>query len=248
MIWLGFIYFIYGVVFGSFFNVVIYRIPNDMSIADGNSKCTSCNTAIRYRDLIPIVSYIYLRGKSSCCGQKISIIYPLVELVTGILFLLSFLLFGVGATSIFYIMLFSFLLIVGIIDWKYKLIYDSILVFFFIVGIIMKLFFLKGMLDSLIGAFVCYAVYYLVYFVVKLIYKEEMFGLGDVLFIGVIGFYLGTDYVFFTLFAPFYLALFFFVIAKYLFKKDIGMKLQVPFGPFISMSSILIVVITNLFF
>ncbi len=248
------IYFIYGLLFGSFYNVVIYRIPNNMKISDGNSKCPHCNTRIKARYLIPVFSWVFLRGKSSCCNQKISYVYPVVELLTGIAFLSSYLYYGPTLESIYYIGLFSCLIIIGMIDLQHKYIYDNTLIFFLLfaigvqfVSLVFDINFKYGLVDSLLGASISYCFYFLIHIVSKKIYKEEVFGMGDVLYITVIGFYLGARNIFFIMFGPFYVALFYFVFAKFLLKQDLGLKSQIPFGPFISVSTVIIAVFNSLY-
>ncbi len=242
----AFTYFIYGLVFGSFYNVVIYRLPLDEKVAEGNSKCTHCGARIKYKYLIPVVSWIYLRGKSACCNQKISIMYPIIELATGIIFLLSYLIFGAGAISIYYISLLSFVLIVGIIDLQHKVIYDTILFLHFVFAIFMQVIFIGEIISSLMGSVIAYTCYYVIYYFSKKIYKEECFGLGDVLYITVVGFYLGNDYIFYIIFGPFYVALAYFIIAKLFFKSKLNLKSEIPFGPFISLTVFILTIVTNI--
>ena len=82
--------FLYGIVIGSFLNVVIYRVPLGISVAKGRSYCPNCDTKLKNYDLVPIFSYLFLRGKCRKCGSKISLRYPLIELVTGLLALFIF--------------------------------------------------------------------------------------------------------------------------------------------------------------
>ncbi len=251
---IGTIYFIYGLVFGSFYNVVIYRIPNELKVSDGNSRCTHCNTRIKAKYLVPVFSWLFLRGKSACCGHEISPIYPTVELLTGFAFLVAYLFYGASLESIYCIGLFSCLIIVGIIDLQHKAIYDKVLLSFFISAIIIqavafvgKIDFSFTLRDSLIGATLSYCFYFLIYYVSKKIYKREAFGLGDVLYITVIGFYLGIENIFFLLFGPFYVALFFFLIMKIFSKSSLNLKSEIPFGPFISISTFLLTIYNGMF-
>jgi len=86
--------FIIGCIFGSFFNVVGYRVPNELSIVRPGSFCPKCKHSLRWYELIPIFSFLIQKGKCRDCKEKISIIYPVVELTTGILFVSSYLIFG----------------------------------------------------------------------------------------------------------------------------------------------------------
>ncbi len=93
---MGFIVFLYGVVIGSFLNVCIYRIPNNQSLISPPSHCGNCDTRLKWKDLIPIVSYLWLKGKCRYCESKISMRYPLVEGLTGILLVGIYLRYGIA--------------------------------------------------------------------------------------------------------------------------------------------------------
>jgi leader peptidase (prepilin peptidase)/N-methyltransferase len=88
---IGLVVFIFGLLFGSFMNVIIYRVPRRESVVFPGSRCTNCNTAIKPYDNIPVLSYLILRGRCRNCGAKISIRYPLVELLVGAVYFLVFL-------------------------------------------------------------------------------------------------------------------------------------------------------------
>ena len=112
-IFYGIMIFIFGLVLGSFYNVVGYRLPNNMSIAFPASHCTNCNHKLKWYELIPVISYIFLRGRCTKCKERISIFYPFFELLTGILFLISYLIFGI------YIKLVISLIFVSILIFLY---------------------------------------------------------------------------------------------------------------------------------
>ena len=121
--------FIIGLVFGSFYNVVGLRLPNKESIIMPGSHCTMCKHKIKFYDNIPVLSYIFLRGKCRYCNEKISIIYPIFELITGLLFLLCFIKFGFSLKFISSIIIISTLIVISISDIKYYIIPDSVLIF-----------------------------------------------------------------------------------------------------------------------
>src|SRR6056297_1519304 len=130
------IIFSIGLVIGSFLNVVIYRLPKNNSIVFPSSHCPECNTQLNYYDLIPVFSYIFLKGKCRYCGEKISLQYPIVELLTGLLFLLDFLNYGLTSEFIIFILLMSSLIIVSFIDLKYQIIPNEITFSFIPLGLI----------------------------------------------------------------------------------------------------------------
>ncbi|MFV0504720.1 MAG: prepilin peptidase [Lachnospirales bacterium] len=243
---IGLVYFIYGTILGSFYNVVIYRVPKKISIAKGNSMCPHCGEKIKSKYLIPILSWIFLKGKSACCSQKISPYYAIGELTMGIMFLVSYILFGFSIASFYYIIFFSIIFLVGVIDWQSKTIYDAMLLIALILGVIMQLFFINDIKNSLVGGAIAFGFYFSIYLIVKLIYKEEKFGFGDVLFIALVGFFMGGNGILVTIFAPFYIAIFWFLIAKYILKKNLAGDSEVPFGPFISIAAFVLVVVRNI--
>ena len=120
-----FLVLIIGLCIGSFFNVCIYRIPKEESIVFPASHCTSCGHELKFYELIPIVSYIFLRGKCIKCKSKISIKYPLIEILNGLLYLLLFIKYGLSFNFIFYCLLVSLLIVISIIDLESKYVYSS---------------------------------------------------------------------------------------------------------------------------
>ena len=118
--------FIFGLLFGSFLNVVILRIPKEESVVFGGSHCTSCGTGLKPWHNIPLFSWIFLGGKCSYCKSKISAQYPIVELLTGLLFLALADKLGIALPTLFIALSFSMLLALSMIDFKYKMVPDSL--------------------------------------------------------------------------------------------------------------------------
>ncbi|HHW08150.1 MAG TPA: prepilin peptidase [Clostridia bacterium] len=114
--------FVLGLVTGSFLNVCIYRIPREESVVYGHSRCPHCNTELGVKDLIPVMSYLLLKGRCRYCRESISIQYPLVELLTGVVFLLTYLATGWHILLLKYWFLFSILIVITFIDIKLLLI------------------------------------------------------------------------------------------------------------------------------
>jgi len=121
-----FIAFIFGLVFGSFLNVVILRIPRDESIVFGSSHCYACGNELKPWHNIPLFSWIFLRGRCSFCKTKISMQYPLIELFSGIIFLLLANKFSISIPTFFIALSFLMLLALSMIDLKYKMVPDSL--------------------------------------------------------------------------------------------------------------------------
>ena len=112
------IIFIFGIVVGSFVNVLIYRLPKNENIVVVNSHCMSCGHKLGWYDLVPLFSWIFLRGRCRYCKEKISIQYPLVEAINGFGYVLIFLVCGLNLSSILYAICFSMLVAISVIDWR----------------------------------------------------------------------------------------------------------------------------------
>lgn len=143
---------------GSFLNVCIYRIPRGESISFPPSHCTNCNNRIKSYDLVPLISYIFLKGKCRYCGEKISIKYPLIEFITGIIFMGIYLRYGLTIECVKFFFLASFLILVGIIDYNSTDVYFVTTlsafifgIFFLCVNIYMKLPVKTYILGAIIG-------------------------------------------------------------------------------------------------
>jgi leader peptidase (prepilin peptidase)/N-methyltransferase len=120
------IIFIFGITFGSFLNVVILRVPKTKSIVFTASHCLSCSEKLKPWHNVPIFSWIFLRGRCSYCDSKISRQYPLVEVISGLIFVVLVQKFGLSMPVIFIYLSFSMLLVLSMIDFKYKMVPDSI--------------------------------------------------------------------------------------------------------------------------
>ena len=110
--------FIYGIVLGSFLNVLIYRIPNKENFTTERSHCMTCGTKIKWYDLIPVFSYIFLRGKCRSCKAKISVQYPIVEGLNGLLYLFIFIVRGITLDSVLIAFVTSIFIVISVIDWR----------------------------------------------------------------------------------------------------------------------------------
>lgn len=118
--------FVFGILFGSFLNVVILRVPKDESIMFPASHCFTCKTPLKAWHNIPLLSWLFLRGRCTYCKTAISIQYPLIELINGLLFLVITIKLGVGASALFAALTFSMLLALSMIDFRYKMAPDSL--------------------------------------------------------------------------------------------------------------------------
>ena len=112
------IIFLFGIVIGSFLNVCIFRIPNKEDIVKTGSHCMSCGYRLKWYDMVPVISFLILRGKCRKCGAKLSVQYPLIEAANGILYVLIVWTGGLGIESLLYCLLASALLVLSVIDFR----------------------------------------------------------------------------------------------------------------------------------
>ena len=124
------LFLLYGLVFGSFFNVVGLRVPKGESIVRPPSHCTVCDRNLTIKDLVPVFSFVFLKGKCRGCGTKIHWVYPVMELATGLLFAFAYLQLGFSLELIVALLFISLLVIITVSDLAYMLIPDKILLFF----------------------------------------------------------------------------------------------------------------------
>lgn len=227
------LFFIYGTVFGSFFNVVGLRVPKKESIVSPPSRCTTCDRNLGPLDLVPVFSYLFLKGKCRKCGSEISPIYPFMEFVTGILFALSFYMLGFSVELIVAILFMSLLVIITVSDIAYMLIPDKVLLPFAIVLLVVRLTIpLTPWWDSLLGAVVGFSALFLI----AVVSKGGMGG-GDIKLFFVLGLVLGTINTLVTLFLA---ALIGSVVGIIVLKKSgKGRKTPIPFGPSIAVAAII---------
>lgn len=225
-----------GLAWGSFLNVIIYRLPRGMSLLKPASSCPHCQRKIKFYDNIPLVSYLILGGQCRYCRGKISLSYPLVEFLTplGLLLLYQqhFLSFFFFASSLFL----SALIVLGFIDFYHQILPDEITLSSLLLAVVYSFFRPDLRLtQALIGAVVGAGFLLFVYGVYYLLRKKEGLGMGDVTMMLMIGAYLGWPQTLLTLIlASFMGALVgvFFI----LFKKK-NLQFSLPFGSFLSVAA-----------
>ena len=223
---------LYGLLFGSFFNVVGLRFPAGQSIVRPRSACPKCDHTLTARELIPVLSYMMQRGKCRVCRTGISPLYPLTELATALLFLYAYLSFGLTAEFFIGILFISLLLIITVSDLAYMIIPDKILLFFAALFIIGRVFWpLSPWWDSLLGA----AVGFFLLLLIAILSKGGMGG-GDIKLFAVIGFVIGMKAVLLTFFLS--CAFGAFIGLFLLFFGIVKRGKPMPFGPFIAVAAI----------
>ncbi len=226
-------FFLLGTAFGSFYNVLIDRLPEGKDVIRVRSACAACGTALRWYDLVPVFSFAFLGGRCRYCGEKLSPWYLISELTVGGLFLLAFLRYASSAAALTLagdLFLWSLLFVVAVMDWQTGMIMDVFSLLIALGGIAFGLLSGRPVLSVLLGGLVGAVCYGLLYFGCRLLLKREGLGAGDVLLLGAAGFWLPWTQVIVTAFLTAYVSLFFILILA-LREKKIGMKTAFPLGP-----------------
>jgi len=219
------IIFIYGAIFGSFFNVVILRTPKHESLITQSSHCPKCQAPIKPYDLIPILSYFILGGKCRNCKTPISWRYPLIESITGITFVWVFLVYGFTPQTIIGILLTSILIIVTVIDIDTMEILDRFQILVFLLALIYLFISPLPLLEHLIGFFIISTPFFILATITGGI------GGGDIKLIAMAGLLLGYKA---TLVAFFIASILGGLVAIYLLAtKQKERKSLIAFGPYL---------------
>ncbi len=239
-----FFIFIFGLVIGSFLNVLIYRLPRKISVVrNARSACPKCGNMIAWYDNIPVVSWLLLRGKCRHCKESISVMYPVVELLSGITALLSVYYFSFTPTALLVFLFINILIVITIIDLQFMIIPDAInkpgMVFGVVIGCINQFTNLfeapitSGITDSLLGAALGYGILYFIAWSYFKYAKVSGLGGGDIKLMGFTGALLGVDAIFPSILIASFAGVFagFFVL---LVKKG-GLKTEIPFGPWLAL-------------
>ena len=241
---------ILGLIIGSFLNVCIFRIPRNYSIVSPGSSCTACKTPIQPWDNIPVISYLILAGKCRQCGEKISLRYPAVELLNGILYACVYLSYGPGWHLPLLFLFVSAMVVITFIDLEFQIIPDVITLPFIVLGLVAAQFYVAdpftahsvlGFADSIIGCLAGGAVYLLI-----VILSRGGMGGGDVKMMAMVGAFTGWKGVFLTTLIG--------SVAGSLIGVGLmvftgaGRKTKVPFGPFLALGALVTIFLGNLIF
>lgn len=229
--------FIIGIVLGSFYNVVGLRLPKGESLIKPGSHCPNCNHKLSWYENIPLLSYAFLRGRCKSCKCQISIMYPLVEFLTGILFLISYILFDISAEFFMGVVLSSLVVIIFVSDSKYMIILDSPLIISSVLILIIKYFYygFDAVWKSLLSGLLVFVLMYILMLLGNYLFKRESLGGGDIKLSFVAGLALGPTMGMFYICLAAFLAL---PYAIYVMVKN--KESMLPFGPFLAVSMLLI--------
>jgi len=227
-----------GLIVGSFLNVCIHRLPKGESVIRPGSRCTACGRSIRWYDNIPVISFLLLGGRCRGCGGRISWRYPAVEALTGVLFLLTMLRFGLGVRTIFLLAFLCGLVVVTFIDLDHQIIPHAVTLPGILLGLIASLITRDpSPRDAAAGALVGAGLVYLVAVYAEVAFQRESMGGGDINLLAMIGAFLGWRQVFLSFFlavaAGACLSLLL-IATGVLSRKD-----RIPFGPFLALGAVM---------
>lgn len=229
---------VFGMVVGSFLNVCICRMPKNESIVSPPSHCPDCSYQIRWYDNIPLFSYLLLRGKCRGCGVHISLQYPLVELLNGILSLFLFLRFGPTFSFAVLFLFCSALVVITFIDIEHQIIPDEISLSGIVAGFVLS-FFIRGhsWQNSLLGILLGGGSLLLVAYAYQRLTGKDGMGGGDIKLLAMMGAFLGWKAVPFIIFTSSLVGSLIGVSIMLFQKKD--SKLAIPFGPYLAFGAVL---------
>ena len=234
-IYMGALIFLGGIMLGSFYNVCIYRIPLSMSVIRPSSHCENCHHALAPLDLVPVFSWVLLGRKCRYCKAPISFRYPMVELLTGLLFLLLYLKFQLSPSFFLYLVFVSILIIIAFIDIDHRIIPDRFIIIGLVLGVIALLAPMGSVFawkDALFGALVGGGSLLLMDIAGRIFFKKEGMGFGDVKLMAMAGILLGFQRTAVSLLIAVWIAAVAGIIVLRT-RKD-PEDHYIPFGPFLA--------------
>jgi len=246
---------LFGLAIGSFLTVCIYRLPRKESVVSPRSRCTNCGHAIRVQDNIPVISYILLKGKCRNCGHLLSWIYPTVELLTAISFVLLFRKYEFDTAFFVNGLFFSMLILLVFIDLYHRILPNVITFGGVLAGLLLSPFqsieFLHSQgsfqvagwwatsyVNSALGALIGGGLLWLVAFLYLKLRRIEGLGLGDVKMMGMVGAFLGWQYAWVTIFLGSVVGVL--VGGLYIQVFQRGGRYELPFGSFLGLAAIMV--------
>ncbi|MDD5355629.1 MAG: prepilin peptidase [Candidatus Omnitrophica bacterium] len=239
---INFFIFITGLAVGSFLNVCIYRLPREQSLVKPRSHCPHCKKTISWRDNIPLLSYILLKGKCRHCKAKISFQYFTVELITALMFILFYNTFGLTVKSIIYLVFTCGLIVATFVDFNFRIIPDEINIGGIILGLVASFIYpelhnagshIFGLYMSFLGIIVGGGILWLTGLIGDFIFKKETMGGGDVKLLAMIGAFLGWKIAVLTFFISPIFGAVVGIIIKLRTKNSL-----IAYGPYLALGSL----------
>lgn len=242
--------FIFGLVIGCFLNVCISRIPQKQSIIRPPSRCNSCGTTLRPLDLVPVLSFVFLKGKCRYCGGKVSAVNPIVEIITAAAFVVLYLKYSLTVEFVAMALLSCILICIAFIDAEYRIIPNGFIITGLISGLALflyNLFFTVGMFgdrvwfNPILGFAVGTGFLFMVSLVGMLVYKsDDAMGMGDIKLYAVIGLFLGWRMTIVSLMLSVFSAAVGCVFMIILKKNN--RKSTIAFGPYIAVGTCITII------
>lgn len=229
--------FIFGLIIGSFLNVCIYRYQSGESIAKGRSHCQNCDHSLSWYELIPVFSWIFLGGKCKNCKQPISIRYPLVECLTGLLFVGVFLVYGFTFDTLIYFLFVSILVMAGFVDYDSMIIPDRTHVVCILCGVLLIVLHPDELTSKLIGAAIVSIPLFLI------AYFTKGMGYGDVKLMASAGLVLGWPNILLAFLLGSVIASIYGIITSRI--NNTSLKSEMPFGPHLVISILICLFVGN---
>lgn len=231
-----------GLVFGSFLNVLIWRIPKDENVAFPASHCPKCKTPLKFYHNIPLFSWLFLRGKCAFCHEKISVQYPIVELLSGIIFGAVYIKLGLSFMALMIALSFSFLLTLSVIDYYYKAVPDSMNLLALTTAISAATS-LQGFALNFQNALLFVGGFALLRFYLSYFIKKEALGEGDLMVAGTMGAMLGIQLGLMSIFVAALLAL----PVMMIMRNETDESKMVPFVPFLALALFIVYIFDSVF-
>lgn len=225
-----------GLMLGSFMNVCIYRLPRGLSPVRPRSGCPKCGHMIAWYENVPVVSYLVLRGRCRKCRAPISPMYPIVEFITGAVFLAGYLYYGPSALLIVRLAFAWAMIALFVIDYQHQILPNVITVPGIVIGILANVLAGPGWGASIIGAAVGAGSLYAIAEIYYRVRHEEGLGMGDVKMLGMIGAFLGWKLVLLTLVISSFLGSIIGVFV--LVSRKESLKYAMPFGTFLAVGAL----------
>jgi len=226
-----FFVFLFGLCIGSFLNVVIYRYNTGWKIT-GRSKCLSCDKTLAWYELIPLFSFLFLKGKCRECKSSISWQYPIIEFVTGALFLAVYEKYALSMYTLYYIVLWSLLMVIFVYDLRHKIIPDGMVYVFMFMSLFLSVLTVSTP-AQLVGILCAGPAIALPFLLMWLISKGAWMGFGDVKLALGIGWMLGLAGGFAAIILAFWIGAFIGILLMLFRFGNLGLRSEIPFAPFL---------------
>jgi len=226
----------FGLAVGSFLNVCIYRLPRSESLAWPGSHCTICDRPLAAYENIPVISWLLLRGRCRTCQSRISLRYPIVELITGALFLAGYLAFGLTPLLVVRLLFACAMVVLFAIDLEHQILPNEITLPGIVVGFVCSFFLPPGVRSSLIGLLVGGLFPFLIAEAYLRIRGREGMGMGDFKMLAMVGAFLGWPLVWVTLILSCVLGVVIGGGALIVARRGLGTR--IPFGTFIAVAAL----------